>query len=50
LDKKYVDSISGRPAGGQWRQIRDWVADVINDLNLDNRPGMSYVSVMQVNI
>jgi len=41
------DSITGRPQGGEWKQIKNWVADVIRDLNLDSRPGMSYVSVMQ---
>lgn len=41
------DSITDRPNGGQWKQVKTWVADVISDLNLDQRPGKSYVSVMQ---
>ena len=42
------DSITGRPNGGQWRQVKDWVWSVIASLDLESRPAVSYVSVMQV--
>jgi len=42
------DSITGRPNGGQWRQVKNWVWDVISALDLESRPAISYVSVMQV--
>ena len=42
------DSITGRPNGGQWKQVKNWVWDVISALDLESRPAISYVSVMQV--
>ena len=42
------DSITGRPNGGQWKQVKQWVWNVISALDLESRPAVSYVSVMQV--
>lgn len=42
------DSITGRPHGGQWKQVKQWVWNVIAALDLESRPAVSYVSVMQV--
>ena len=42
------DSITGRPNGGQWKKVKQWVWNVISALDLESRPATSYVSVMQV--
>ena len=44
------DSITGQPNGGQWRVLKQYVWDIISDLDLEARPGLSYVGVMQVSI
>lgn len=42
------DSVTGRPNGGEWKTVRDWVSAVIDELDLESRPGISNVAVMQV--
>ena len=42
------DSITGRPNGGQWGKLKHWVWDVISSLELESRPAISYVAIMQV--
>ena len=44
------DSITGRPNGGQWKKVKQWVWNVISALDLESRPATSYVSVMQVRV
>ena len=44
----FVDSVTGRPNGGEWKTVRDWVSAVIDELDLESRPGISNVAVMQV--
>ena len=44
----FLDSVTGRPNGGEWKTVRDWVSAVIDELHLETRPGISNVAVMQV--
>ena len=44
------DSITGQPNGGQWRIVKQWVWNIISDLELEARPGLSYAGVMQVKV